>query len=88
MQCGSNFHIKNMPPKETRICDYCGGKLIQRDDDREETVRNRLAVYENETKSLIVYYRKEKILREISGDLNVKELFDEIKKLFASERMI
>lgn len=80
-KCGANFHIKNMPPRNENLCDYCNGGLIQRDDDKEETVKRRLIVYEEETKSLIDYYRKKDIIREVSGDLNVNELFEEIKKL-------
>jgi len=82
VHCGANFHVKNMPPKKEGICDYCGGKLIQRGDDKKETVKKRLIVYDKETKSLIAYYRKKGILREVSGDLGVNELFREIKKLW------
>ncbi|MGB2706409.1 MAG: adenylate kinase [Candidatus Omnitrophota bacterium] len=81
VKCGANFHVKNMPPKKGGICDYCQGELIHRDDDKEGTVKKRLIVYEEETKSLIDYYRKKGILRELSGDLDVDELFGEVKKL-------
>lgn len=84
-KCGANFHIKNMPPKNEGICDYCKGELIHRDDDKPETVKNRLAVYEKETESLIDYYRKKNVLWEVCGDLNVEELFEEIKGLFTKE---
>ena len=80
--CMAIFHAKNMPPKKAGVCDHCGGKLILRDDDKEETVKNRLIVYEKETKSLIDYYKKMGILNEVSGDLNVDELFKDIEKLF------
>ncbi len=83
--CGANFHMKNMPSKKEGICDYCGGRLLHRTDDKRETVKKRLAVYENETKSLIEYYRKKGILRELSGDLEVQELFNNIKTLFEKE---
>lgn len=83
--CSANFHIKNMPPKKDGMCDYCGGELIQRDDDKEETVKRRLKVYEEETRSLIDYYRKKSILKEVSGDLNVNELFKDISELFPQE---
>ena len=85
--CGANFHIKNMIPKVEGICDYCGGNLIQRDDDKEETVKRRLVVYEKETKALIDYYKEKGLLREVSGDLDVDELFKEIKKLFVAEKI-
>ena len=80
--CGANFHVKNMPPKKDGICDHCGAKLFQRDDDKPETVKNRLAVYANETKSLIDFYKQKHILNEVSGDLDVTELFSDIKKFF------
>ena len=86
--CGANFHVKNMPPKKDGICDDCGAKLFQRDDDEPETVKNRLQVYANETKSLIDFYKQKHILKEVSGDLNVNELFLEIQKLFKSESLV
>ena len=88
VSCGANFHVKNMPPKVTDVCDHCGGKLVQRDDDREETVKNRLAVYAKETNSLIDYYRNKGILEEVSGDLDVNELFKKIETLFAEKRFV
>lgn len=66
--CGANFHIKNMPPKQEGICDYCGAKLYQRSDDKEETVRKRIEVYKKEVSSLIKYYEQEKKLHTISSD--------------------
>jgi len=85
VSCGANFHIKNMPPKKEGICDRCASQIIQRDDDKEETVTRRLTVYEKETESLIMYYKKKGILREVEGDLNVEELFKNIEALFAKE---
>jgi len=84
-KCGANFHIKNMPSKNENVCDHCKGALIQRDDDKSDTVKRRLVIYEKETASLIDYYKGKGNLREVSGDLNVEELFEEIKKLFAKE---
>ena len=81
--CGAIFHVKNMPPKKDGICDRCGAKLIQRDDDKEDTIRRRLVVYENDTKSLIKYYIDKGILTEVSGDLDVARLFDKIKVFFS-----
>ncbi|MBU3958422.1 MAG: adenylate kinase, partial [Candidatus Omnitrophica bacterium] len=67
-KCGANFHIKNMPPKAEGVCDYCGGKLYQRSDDKEETVRKRLEVYGRETASLIQYYEGKQKLHRLSAD--------------------
>ncbi|MCX8015542.1 MAG: adenylate kinase [candidate division WOR-3 bacterium] len=56
-QCGAIYNLDFNPPKRPGICDKCGGKLIQRPDDTEEVIRNRLVVYENQTKELKEYYR-------------------------------
>ena len=84
-KCGSNYHVKNMPPKKEGVCDACGGELYQRPDDKEETVKNRLKVYDKETKSLIDYYRSQGLLREINGDMEVGDLFGVIKAIFVKE---
>lgn len=87
-ECGANFHIRNMRPRKEGICDHCGGNLILRDDDKPETVKRRLRVYENETEALIVHYRQKGILREVSGNMDVKELFTKINELFLEERLV
>lgn len=66
--CGANFHIKNMPPKKDMVCDKCGGKLYQRPDDGEETIKRRLAVYEKESSSLIKYYEEKQRLQCVAAD--------------------
>ncbi len=81
-QCGKNFHVKNFRPKVEGICDACGGKLVQRPDDREDTIEKRLKVYEEQTEPLIDYYRKKNTLAESSGDLEVQDLNDELMALF------
>jgi len=85
--CGANYHIKNMPPKREDICDKCGGKLYQRDDDAEETVLNRLKVYDSQTRKLLSYYEKRGLLKPVSGDLNVDELFRNLSGLFKKEKL-
>ena len=87
-KCGTNFHIKNMPPKKEGICDSCGAELVQRKDDAEDTVKKRLVVYEEETRPLIDYYKGRSILKEIPGDFEVSRLFEEIKELFVKEKLI
>ena len=57
--CGATFHIKNNPPKVEGVCDKCGGKLIQRNDDTYETAENRLKVYDNQTAPLLDYYKNQ-----------------------------
>jgi adenylate kinase len=65
--CGAIFHIDNMPPKEEGICDLDGGELYQRADDNEETVTNRLQVYNSQTAPLIGFYTAAGILRNIDA---------------------
>ena len=57
-KCGTVYNIYTQPPKQPDVCDRCGGQLIQRQDDCEETVRNRLATYDRETRPAIEYFRK------------------------------
>ncbi len=60
--CGAPYHVKAKPPKQEGVCDSCGGALIQRDDDKPETVRRRLEVYHQETEPLKDYYQAKGIL--------------------------
>lgn len=85
--CGFNYHIKNIPPKKYGICDKCGKELFQRPDDKEDTVRNRLKVYEAQTKPLIEYYTKKGIIKEVSGDLGVDGLFEVLSKIFRDAKL-
>ncbi len=66
--CGANFHATNMPPKVALVCDTCKGKLYQRSDDNEETIKNRLSVYRKEVKDLSLYYQKIHKLEHVSAD--------------------
>jgi len=77
-QCGMMYHIKYKPPKVEGKCDVCGGELYQRPDDNEETVRNRLKVYHEQTAPLIEYYKKKGILREIDGRGTIDEITQQI----------
>ena len=81
-KCGKNYHVANFPPSKIGVCDACGGKLIQRPDDREETIKNRMEVYEKQTAPLIVYYKRKGILEEVPGDQEIKELNQILEKLF------
>ena len=85
--CGFNYHVKNIPPKKEGICDKCRGELFQRPDDKEDTVRNRLKVYEDQTKPLIDYYSKKGILKTVSGDMGVDELFKVLSKIFKDAKL-
>jgi len=87
-QCGKNYHLVNIVPKVEGICDKCGIELIQREDDKEGTVLNRLKVYQEQTKGLIQYYKDKEVLKEVPGDFNVNQLFDFLMKLFADENLL
>lgn len=86
--CGANYHTVNMPPKKQGVCDKCGGDLFQRDDDKEETVRNRLTVYEQKTKNLLDYYKNKSNLRTVSGDKEVDEVFQQLVKIFQVDNLV
>lgn len=66
-RCGRNYHVDFDPPRSPGVCDTCGGRLVQRDDDREETVRRRLAVYRRETLPLRDFYEERALLRSVPG---------------------
>jgi adenylate kinase len=72
--CGALCHVVFNPPKKAGLCDHCGGELFQREDDREETIANRLNVYDTQTAPLIAYYRNTGVLREIDGVGKVEEI--------------
>ena len=82
--CGASFHKEFRPPKKAGVCDVCGGELYQRDDDKEETVNQRLSVYESSTKPLIDYYEASGVLANIDGDKSMDEVHDQI--VFALEK--
>lgn len=76
--CGAVFNIKTSPPPENNICAICGGKIIQRSDDQEETILGRLKVYDEQTKPLKEFYSNLGILSEIDGDGSVEEISNRI----------
>ncbi len=76
--CGASFHIVNIPSKKEGICDVCGGELMQRDDDTEETVKNRIAVYKAQTFPLVEYYKSTERLATVDGTGPLEEVFAEI----------
>jgi adenylate kinase len=80
-KCFANFHIKNLPPKKDNICDFCGGELFQRADDKEETIKNRLKVYLESTSSLIDYYEKQNKLFKVNADLEAEEVYKILLKV-------
>lgn len=78
LSCGATYHIKHVPPKADGVCDRCGKELILRDDDKEETVKNRLKVYHEQTQPLIEFYNHKNILKSVDGTMDMKLVFDAI----------
>ncbi|MBD5088118.1 MAG: adenylate kinase [Clostridiales bacterium] len=79
--CGGTYHIVYNPTKAEDVCDACGGQLILRDDDKPETVENRLKVYHDQTQPLIDYYTKKSILKSVDGTKDMNEVFENIVKI-------
>lgn len=77
--CGQMYNIYFNPPKKEGLCDKCGGTLFQRDDDKEETIKKRLEVYNAQTAPLIEYYGKKSILKSVSGTGSIDEIFCSVR---------
>ena len=73
--CGATYHIKYNAPKEENTCDTCGSDLIIRDDDKPETVQNRLSVYHEQTQPLIDFYEKQGVLKTVDGTVDMNDVF-------------
>lgn len=71
-KCGAPYHVKAKPPKQEGVCDACGGPLMQRDDDKAETVRHRLEVYHAETEPLKGYYEKKGVLVPVDNQPTIE----------------
>ena len=78
--CGASYHIVNIPPTVEGVCDECGGELMQRADDTEETVRNRIDVYKEQTMPLVEYYTKAEKIATVDGLGTLDEVFADIVK--------
>lgn len=79
-ECGAVYHVLVKKEKKLGICDLCQGKLYQREDDCEETVKNRLDVYTQQTEPLIKYYDKADLLLQVNGEQTITEVYQEIAK--------
>lgn len=80
-KCNAGYHVENLKPKVEGICDNCGTPLIIRKDDNPETVKNRLQVYDTQTRPLLAYYAKKNILRTIDGNENIDTSFKQVKSI-------
>ncbi len=79
--CGASYHLKFNPPEVRNVCDICGGDLYQRDDDRLETVQERMEVYKKQTEPLIEFYQKRGLLSTIDGNQEINEVQKQIKNI-------
>lgn len=78
LACGATYHIEHVPPKKEGICDKCGQELVLRDDDKPETVKNRLQVYKEQTQPLIDFYTERGVLHNVDGTKDMNEVFEAI----------
>jgi len=76
--CGEIYNVYYDPPKQEGVCDKDGGKLLHRADDNEETIRQRLVAYENQTSPLIEYYRQKNLLHDVDGNREPEVIAEEL----------
>lgn len=79
--CGATYHLEHIPPKKEGTCDTCGQELVLRDDDKPETVLNRLKVYHDQTQPLIDFYTEKGVLRTVDGTVPMQEVFAAIVEI-------
>ncbi|PKM76883.1 MAG: adenylate kinase [Firmicutes bacterium HGW-Firmicutes-15] len=84
--CKAVYNTKFSPPASTGVCDKCGGELVQRSDDKEETVKNRLKVYQDQTQPLLNYYEQQGNLTTLDGNRDSVEVFKDVKAILENLR--
>ncbi len=87
VKAGHNYHVEHDPPKHEGVCDQDGSRLIQREDDSEQTIRRRLQVYHRQTSPLIEYYEERGLLRRFDGLRRADEVGDHIRATLATLRL-
>ncbi len=87
VKAGHNYHVEFDPPKREGICDQDGSRLIQRDDDQPDVVRNRLSVYHQQTEPLVEYYDAKGLMRRIDGSRSPADVHDHIRAVIATLRL-
>jgi adenylate kinase len=87
VKAGHNYHVEFDPPKREGVCDQDGSRLIQRDDDKPDVIRNRLEVYHDQTEPLIDYYDEQGLMRRIDGTRSPDEVHDHIRAVIATLRL-
>ncbi|WP_456370185.1 adenylate kinase [Geoglobus sp.] len=85
-ECGAVYNLIYNPPERDGICDKCGGELYQRDDDKEETVRERLRVYREQTEPLIEYYGRKNLIHDIDGTKDIDDVWKQIEGVLEKVR--
>lgn len=78
--CGAVYHVVSDPPKIEGICNKCGGKIVQREDDKPDAIKRRLALYDNSTRPLLDYYREKGVLVTVNGDQDIDAVTSDILK--------
>ena len=78
--CGAIYHLVNIPPEKKGICDRCGGPLYQREDDREDVVKERLALFHLEARPITGYYQEKGVLESVDGSLPLQEIVNLIEE--------
>ena len=85
-KCGALFHLTNVPPKKAGICDACGGELYQRADDNQETILKRMAVYNEQTKPIIDFYKGQGKLKTINADTGADDVRHALMKMLNGKK--
>ncbi len=85
-KCGATYHIKNDPPEVEGVCDKCGGEVIQRSDDQEETVKKRIEVNKAKTAKLADYYQNKGILHEVESIGGIDKVQQRLMKLIEANK--
>jgi adenylate kinase len=87
VKAGHNYHVEFDPPKREGVCDQDGSRLVQRDDDKPDVIRNRLRVYHDQTEPLIEFYDEQGLMRRIDGTRSPAEVHDHIRAVIATLRL-
>ena len=87
VKAGHNYHIEFDPPKQEGVCDQDGSRLIHRDDDQPDVIRNRLRVYHEQTEPLVQFYDEQGLMRRIDGTRTPVEVHDHIRAVIATLRL-
>jgi adenylate kinase len=84
--CKATYHTYNRPPRVPGICDQCGTALVQRDDDKEETVRHRLEIYKQNTAGLVDHYRAQNLVRNVSAEGTIEQVYARVVQVLDKQR--